>query len=96
VDALKIDRGFTATMIHESGSDAIVRSTIALAHNLGLGVIAEGIEDAAQLNRLRELGCELGQGYLFSGPLSPADLEVMLGDWESAQIRASARRLALG
>ena len=44
----------------------IVRSTVALAHSLGLHVIAEGIENTAQLRRLRTLGCEYGQGFLFS------------------------------
>ena len=58
-----------------SGSDVIVRSTIALAHSLGLRVIAEGIENQRQLQRLRTLGCEYGQGYLWSGALPAAELE---------------------
>jgi EAL domain-containing protein (putative c-di-GMP-specific phosphodiesterase class I) len=66
VDALKIDRSFVASITGKAGgSDVIVRSTVALAHSLGLHVIAEGIETASQLRRLRTLGCEYGQGFLF-------------------------------
>ncbi|HEY3728426.1 MAG TPA: EAL domain-containing protein [Solirubrobacteraceae bacterium] len=81
VDALKIDRSFVATISEENGSDVIVRSTVALAHSLGLPVIAEGIEDPAQLTRLRSLGCEFGQGYLFSPALSVDDARSLLENW---------------
>jgi EAL domain-containing protein (putative c-di-GMP-specific phosphodiesterase class I) len=82
VAALKIDRSFVATMAEgDHEGDAIVRSTVALAHNLGLGVIAEGIEDPQQLKRLRALNCEYGQGYLFSKPLWPHEIEGLLSDW---------------
>jgi EAL domain-containing protein (putative c-di-GMP-specific phosphodiesterase class I) len=61
VAALKIDRSFVASMSRDGdGSDVIVRSTVALAHSLGLIVIAEGIEDPAQLARLLALGCDYG------------------------------------
>jgi diguanylate cyclase (GGDEF)-like protein/PAS domain S-box-containing protein len=88
VDALKIDRSFVASI--SSGSDVIVRSTIALAHSLGLQVIAEGIEDPVQLRLLRMLGCEYGQGYLFSRPASAADTRTLLtsrGHAPSAALR---------
>jgi EAL domain-containing protein (putative c-di-GMP-specific phosphodiesterase class I) len=52
-----------------SADRSIVDAVIALAHGLGIGVVAEGIETASQLDRLRELGCDLGQGYLFSRPV---------------------------
>jgi diguanylate cyclase (GGDEF)-like protein/PAS domain S-box-containing protein len=92
VDALKIDRSFVASMNeNSSGSGVIVRSTVTLAHNLGLGVIAEGIEDASQLQRLRTFGCEFGQGYLFSKPLSRKDTEALLTAWPPTWA-ASARR----
>jgi len=82
VDALKIDRSFVASIGGRSGgSDVIVRSTVALAHSLGLHVIAEGIEDSSQLQRLRLLGCEYGQGFLFSVPLSAAETETLLVGW---------------
>jgi EAL domain-containing protein (putative c-di-GMP-specific phosphodiesterase class I) len=82
VEALKIDRGFVAAILHDGGSDAIVRSTIALAHSLGLVVIAEGIEEEAQLGRLRELGCDLGQGFLFAPPLPAGRIGPLLREWD--------------
>jgi diguanylate cyclase (GGDEF)-like protein/PAS domain S-box-containing protein len=83
VHALKIDRGF----INPSAGDgvinqAIVRSTIALAHTLGLEVIAEGVETARQLTELSQLGCECGQGYLYSRPQDAAATAVLLRDWD--------------
>ena len=67
VDALKIDRSFVAELgAEDEGGEVIIRSTVAMAHSLGLPVIAEGIEVPAQLRRLRALGCDFGQGHLFS------------------------------
>jgi diguanylate cyclase (GGDEF)-like protein/PAS domain S-box-containing protein len=86
VDALKIDRSFVASIDSGSGSDVIVRSTIALAHSLGLRVIAEGIEHKEQLQRLRTLGCEYGQGYLFSRPVCVRDAEVLLSGWRPGEV----------
>jgi EAL domain-containing protein (putative c-di-GMP-specific phosphodiesterase class I) len=86
VDALKIDRSFVATISEEDGNDVIVRSTVALAHSLGLPVIAEGIEDADQLRHLRGLGCEFGQGYLFSPALSAIDTRSLLENWSPADV----------
>ncbi len=77
VDELKIDRSFVMGMVADNDDRMIVSSTIELAHNLGLKVTAEGIETEAALGQLRELGCDLGQGYLFSGPLRRAKLD----DW---------------
>ncbi len=77
VDALKIDRSFVWRMSAEG--EEIVRTIVSLAHNLGLEVMAEGIETVDQLERLRELGCQLGQGFLFAKPLSPAGVEELLG-----------------
>ena len=56
----------------------IVRSTIELGHNLGLKVVAEGVEDKPTLDKLRQLGCDLAQGYYMSRPLSAEQLEVWL------------------
>ena len=68
VDALKIDRSFVSSM-ETSGEKAEIVHTIAtLAHQLGMKVIAEGVENTEQLERLREMGCDRGQGYLFSKP----------------------------
>jgi diguanylate cyclase (GGDEF)-like protein/PAS domain S-box-containing protein len=85
VQSLKIDRSFIASIDHETwDSDVIVRSTIALAHNLGLSVVAEGIETTPQLRRLQSFGCEYGQGYLFAKPLSHSDTELLLKNWGTA------------
>jgi EAL domain-containing protein (putative c-di-GMP-specific phosphodiesterase class I) len=59
-----------------------------MAHSLGLPVIAEGIETPAQLRRLRALGCEFGQGHLFSPALSAADTAALLDRWRPADIVA--------
>src|SRR5205807_1647490 len=89
VDAMKIDRSLVSSLTAGgSGGEVIVRSTVALAHSLGLDVIAEGIEDATQLQRLRTLGCEYGQGFLFSKPLSEAATETLLRDWSPSRAAA--------
>jgi diguanylate cyclase (GGDEF)-like protein/PAS domain S-box-containing protein len=92
VDALKIDRTFVTAMNRKTrGSEVIVQSTVALAHGLGISVIAEGIEFGSQLRRLRTLGCERGQGYLFSEPLSRQDTERLLKNWPSTWAAAIRR-----
>ncbi|VAW75955.1 diguanylate cyclase/phosphodiesterase (GGDEF & EAL domains) with PAS/PAC sensor(s) [hydrothermal vent metagenome] len=73
VSQLKIDRSFISDMISDDDDAMIVRSTIDLAHNLGLTTVAEGVEDEKTLARLRELNCDMAQGYLISRPLSPDD-----------------------
>ena len=69
-DTLKIDRSFVNQISGEEENAAIVRTIVALAHNLGMDVIAEGVETMEQYKHLKNLGCECGQGYLFSQPLS--------------------------
>ena len=69
VDELKIDRAFIMNMTHNKGDEMIVRSTIDLGHNLGLSVVAEGIDDQATLEMLRQLGCDYAQGFLISKPM---------------------------
>ncbi|MEI6332016.1 MAG: EAL domain-containing protein [Pseudanabaena sp. ELA645] len=74
-DYLKIDRSFVNQMQEASRNYQIVRTIIALSNQIGLAVVAEGIETSEQLKILRDLGCEFGQGYLFSKPLSVAEIE---------------------
>ena len=77
-DTLKIDRTFVDSMIGRPESRTIVTSIVGLAQNLGLRVIAEGIENAEQLHALTELGCEYGQGYHFARPLPTSEIETLL------------------
>jgi diguanylate cyclase (GGDEF)-like protein len=77
-DTLKIDRSFIARMDKDEESREIVRSMIDLAHNLGMAVVAEGVESEAQSMYLRAFGCEYGEGYLFSRPVSPESAGQMI------------------
>jgi diguanylate cyclase (GGDEF)-like protein len=80
IDELKIDRSFVSPMLNDESDLVIVRSTINLGHDLGLRVIAEGVEDEATLRRLACLGCDLAQGYHLSKPLPPD----LFADWMRA------------
>ncbi|MGH9041732.1 MAG: EAL domain-containing protein [Acidimicrobiia bacterium] len=83
VDILKIDRSFVAGVCRDREDRAIVASIVDLAHAFGLTTTAEGVETAEQLTELRSLGCEQGQGYLWSRPL-PADAA---GGWIAARVQ---------
>jgi EAL domain-containing protein (putative c-di-GMP-specific phosphodiesterase class I) len=76
-DVLKIAKPFVDGL-HDETDTALVRTIVALADSLGLRTVAEGIEDHRQLARLRELGCLLGQGYLFARPLPAHDVTELL------------------
>lgn len=75
-EALKIDQGLVERM---SSGGGIVRTVVTLAHELGMSVIAEGVQTGEQLSQLRALGCDYGQGYLFSKALGPEAAEEMIG-----------------
>ncbi|MFC7515429.1 EAL domain-containing protein [Herbaspirillum sp. GCM10030257] len=79
IDYLKIDQSFVRDVAIDAGDRAIVRSIIAMAHELGLKVIAEGIETDAQKFLLMEAGCDYGQGFLFSKAIPPEEFEKVLG-----------------
>lgn len=86
IDFLKIDRSFVSRMNDDEDNYEVVRTIVALAHNLGLAVIAEGPETAEQVEELRKLGCEYGQGYFFSRPVDEENAEALLArsrntDW---------------
>ncbi len=75
IDTLKIDRSFVTQMMENEENIAIVRTIVALARNLGMDVVAEGVETEDQLTLLRKLECENGQGFLFSTPLGGQQLD---------------------
>jgi predicted signal transduction protein with EAL and GGDEF domain len=77
-DAIKISRGLVSGIGHDAGAFEIVRAVVGLAHNLGLEVIAEGVETREQLDYLKVLGCEFAQGCEISAPLSAAEARALL------------------
>ncbi len=78
-DAVKIDKSFVLTMTVDKQDAAIVRSTIGLAHELGLSVVGEGVENEATLRLLRAYGCDYGQGYYLGRPEDPRAVSRRLG-----------------
>ncbi|WP_443747828.1 putative bifunctional diguanylate cyclase/phosphodiesterase [Asticcacaulis solisilvae] len=77
-DTLKVDRSFVLTMRDEASSEKIVRAILTLGRDMGLDVVAEGVEDQGLADRLAELGCHMGQGYGFAKPLKAPDAEAFL------------------
>ena len=65
-------------MLEDDDDAAIVRATIDLAHNLGLKVVAEGVETAGHLEKLKSFGCDMAQGYYLSRPLPPAEMQHLI------------------
>jgi EAL domain-containing protein (putative c-di-GMP-specific phosphodiesterase class I) len=84
MDILKIDRSFVTHIDTDPSALEIVRLIIEFAHTIHLKVIAEGVETAAHLELLSSLGCEFGQGYLFSKPVDPEGVERLLGAGEKS------------
>jgi len=77
VDELKIDRSFVLGLAGSASDGEIVRSTVGLGHNLGLSIVAEGVEDESSLAFLREVGCDIAQGFFIAKPM-PAE---SIADW---------------
>jgi diguanylate cyclase (GGDEF)-like protein len=97
LDELKVDKSFTMGMATDASDALIVRSTIELAHKLGLVVVASGVEDDATLNQLRELGCDAVQGFLVSRPLAADDVPAWVREspWaRPAREKTSLRRVS--
>jgi diguanylate cyclase (GGDEF)-like protein/PAS domain S-box-containing protein len=90
IDVLKIDRSFVAEITRGSNGAPIVASIIALAHNLKLDVIAEGVETEEQLDYLRSNGCDQIQGFYFSRPLAADDFEQLLRQQKRLPLREAA------
>ena len=78
VNGIKIDRSFVMNMEHDASDAVIVRSTIELGRSLGLTVVAEGVETAANWAELKRLGCELAQGFYLSRPVPAAQIAPLL------------------
>jgi len=78
IDYLKIDQSFTRNLTPDSSELALCEAIVAMAHKLGLKVIAEGVETAEQCDLLKGIGCDYGQGYLFAKPLPAEALEALL------------------
>lgn len=87
-DTLKIDRSFVSRMEPGTESQAIVETILSLASNLGIGVIAEGIETVEQMIKLRDLDCPQGQGFWFARPLDTIMVEELLGGDDTTRISA--------
>jgi EAL domain-containing protein (putative c-di-GMP-specific phosphodiesterase class I) len=101
VSSIKIDKSFVMQMGDDPGNATIVQSTIDLGHNLGLKVVAEGVENVESYNKLAALGCDFAQGYFLSRPLSPEKATVWLdvftgADAAVADAAAEADERAMG
>ncbi|HHJ80271.1 MAG TPA: GGDEF domain-containing protein, partial [Candidatus Tenderia electrophaga] len=83
INEIKVDKSFVSAMLEQNADKIIVRSTIDLAHNMGHQVIAEGVDNAEVLELLREMDCDLAQGYYISHPLAAEELRKWLynSDW---------------
>jgi diguanylate cyclase (GGDEF)-like protein/PAS domain S-box-containing protein len=86
VDTIKIDKSFIQDIEQSEDALSVVRSVIQLSANLGLTVVAEGVETETHLRLLRELHCDMGQGYYFSRPIPAAEFEKLLEDWEEGLV----------
>jgi EAL domain-containing protein (putative c-di-GMP-specific phosphodiesterase class I) len=94
IDELKLDRSFVLPMADDPRAAALVASTIALAHSLGLRMVAEGVETEVSYSELRRLGCDEAQGFLMSRPLPAAQLDRWLSERPPADEWAAPPRLS--
>lgn len=88
VDALKIDRSFVTQIVEPAGSLPLIQTIVSLAHNMGLSVVAEGVETVRQLELLRAIGCDKVQGHLFGEPVPGVVAERLLGQSDHAAASA--------
>jgi PAS domain S-box-containing protein len=94
VDTLKIDRAFISRIDTDLATHEIVRVIVMLAHGLRLKVVAEGVETQAQVDLLKDIGCELAQGYFYSKPAAVETIEQLLSNNRAACVSASLAKTA--
>jgi diguanylate cyclase (GGDEF)-like protein/PAS domain S-box-containing protein len=85
IDILKVDKSFVSGVGHDSSNDGVTRAIVSIGRSLSLRTVAEGVETIEQMHRLRDLGCLLAQGYLFSPPVSREAFESLLQHWDGAR-----------
>ena len=88
VNELKVDRSFVHGMLESESDVALVRATVQLAHSLGARAVAEGVEQPRLAEALRDLGCDLGQGYWLSRPVPPEQIRELLGAAQTPPARS--------
>jgi EAL domain-containing protein (putative c-di-GMP-specific phosphodiesterase class I)/acetolactate synthase regulatory subunit len=93
VNAVKIDRQFVMPMTTDHRREAIVRATIALGHDLGFEVVAEGVEDRETWELLGALGCDVAQGYHIARPMPPVEVSGWLDSWDPAGAAIGHRKI---
>ena len=89
IDVLKVDKSFVSYGHADTANDGVAKAIVSIGQSLGMRTVAEGVETLAQLDGLRAIGCALGQGYLFSRPLTRDAFETLMSDWTP---RTYARR----
>lgn len=100
IDVLKVDKSFVSYGQQDVANDGVTKAIVSIGQSLRMRTVAEGVETQEQLERLREIGCSFGQGYLFSRPLSREDFETLLLAWDPdafadpSRLRAPARASA--
>jgi diguanylate cyclase (GGDEF)-like protein/PAS domain S-box-containing protein len=92
IDILKVDRSFVSWNSSESANDGVARAVVSIGQSLAMRTVAEGIETLEQLERMRTLGCSLGQGFLFARPLKRDDFMELLEGWDPRPFAAHSPR----
>lgn len=90
VDHIKIDQSFVQNLTCDDGDAAIVAAIVNLGHAMGIHVTAEGVENTEQMTRLRDVGCDFAQGYLYAKPRPGAEVPKTIQDWPLRQIHGAA------
>jgi EAL domain-containing protein (putative c-di-GMP-specific phosphodiesterase class I) len=94
VDHIKIDRSFVRNLEQDSDDEAIIAAVIGLGRSLQLQVTAEGVETHGQARRLRELGCDHAQGFLYAKPMAASQIPDLLSRWAAMLVRPRPDRTA--